>query len=151
MTTAKKNSAIILLVDDDEDDQIATKRFFSKGKLENKLYIVDDGEEALDYLHHRGKYKDLESSPIPDLILLDLNMPKLDGREVLSRISKDEKLRRIPVIVFTTSSQEEDVVKSYELGCSSYITKPVGSENFSKVVKLVEQYWFDLVILPPKV
>ncbi len=141
-------SAIILLADDDEGDQILTRRALDKGRFRNTLHIVMDGEEALDYLFHRGKYEDPESSPRPHLMLLDLNMPKVDGRQVLTELRADPELRMLPVIVLTTSSQEEDIVRAYELGVNSYITKPVTPGGFVEAVSAIENYWFELVILP---
>lgn len=150
MSEIEMRPAVILLIDDDEADQIATKRSLKAGKIRNELYFANNGEEALDYLYRRGKFEDPASSPWPDIILLDLNMPRMDGREVLTEIEKDEKLRTIPVIVLTTSDQEEDILKSYQLGCRSYITKPVGATNFAKVINELEHYWFQVVVLPPK-
>ena len=141
-------TAVILLVDDDPEDQQLTIRALSGSKLMNKLYVVNDGEEALDYLYRREGFSDPELSPRPDLILLDLNMPKVDGRAVLEKIKNDPNLRRIAVVVLTTSSQEEDILRSYELGVNSYITKPVRMEGFIKAVQDLERYWFDLVVLP---
>lgn len=141
--------ATILLVEDDPGDQELTRRALSDGNLLNDLRIVSDGEEALDYLHRRGKYADADSSPRPDLILLDLNLPKLDGRKVLEQINADPSLRRITVIVLTTSKQEEDILRSYDLGCRSFITKPVELDEFMKVVRHLESYWFQIVRLPP--
>jgi len=141
-------TAVILLVEDDPEDQELTRRAFQISKLRNRLLVVDDGEQALDYLYRRGQFGRPESSPRPDLILLDLNMPKLDGRAVLKRIKEDPELRRIPVVVLTTSSQEEDILRSYDLGVNSYITKPVQMEGFMKAIKDLERYWFSLVVLP---
>lgn len=112
------------------------------------LRIVSDGEEALDYLYHRGAYGDSPSAPAPDLILLDLNLPKLDGRGVLMAIRSDASLRSLPVVVLTTSDQEVDIVRSYNLGCNSFITKPVDPAAFVAVAGEISSYWFDLVRLP---
>lgn len=141
--------AVILLAEDDRADQVLTRRALERGKLKNDLYIVEDGEEALDYLLRRGKYVNPEDSPRPDLVLLDLNMPKLDGREVLAEIKRHESLRNLSVIVLTTSSQDEDVLRSYDLGVSSYITKPVSMEQFVSVIQTIQEYWFEVVVLPP--
>lgn len=141
--------AVILLADDDPGDQNLTRRAFAKAKLSNDLRIVADGEEALDYLLHRGRYADPASAPRPDLVLLDLNMPKLDGREVLRQIRARDDLRRLPVIVMTTSQQEEDILRSYDLGANSYLTKPVSMEGFLRVAEGLDDYWFQLVVLPP--
>lgn len=113
------------------------------------LYIVSDGEEAMDFLQHRGRYTNAEAAPRPDLILLDLNLPKLDGRQVLRKIRQDADLRNLPVVVLTTSEQEEDVVRSYDSGCNSFITKPVDIVTFMRTVKELGDYWFELVTLPP--
>ena len=141
--------AVILLAEDDPGDQELTRRALEEGKIKNHLYIVEDGEEALEYLYRRGKYADPSTSPRPDLILLDLNMPKIDGRQVLERIKHDDDLRSIAVVVLTTSKQEEDIVRSYEMGVNSFITKPVEMDKFVKVIMTLEEYWFKIVRLPP--
>ncbi|MBI5092030.1 MAG: response regulator [Candidatus Hydrogenedentes bacterium] len=148
MCEPQSRAAVILLVDDDPEDQELTKRALRASKLRNVLMTVDDGEEALDYLYRRGAYAAAKSSPRPDLILLDLNMPKVDGRAVLSQIKSDPSLRRIPVVILTTSSQEEDILRSYDLGVNSYVTKPVRMEGFIRAIQDLEHYWFDLVVLP---
>ncbi len=148
MSRAQPKSAIILLVEDDPDDQELTKRALEGSKLRNALRIVDNGEHALDYLFHRGEYADPKTSPRPDLILLAMNLPKLDGRAVLKEIKESAELRRIPVVTLSTSSQEEDILRSYDLGVNSYITKPLRMEGFIKVVRDLERYWFELVVLP---
>jgi CheY-like chemotaxis protein len=141
--------AIILLVEDDPGDQELTLRAFEESKLKNELHIVEDGEEAINYLLRQGKYADPASSPKPDLILLDLNLPKMDGRQVLERIRQEPELRRMAVVVLTTSRQEQDIIRSYDLGCNSFITKPVDMVQFAKVIESLEQYWFQIVLLPP--
>ncbi len=141
--------AIILLVEDDPGDQELTLRAFEESKLKNELHIVEDGEEAINYLLRQGKYADPVSSPKPDLILLDLNLPKMDGRQVLERIRHEPELRRMAVVVLTTSRQEQDIIRSYDLGCNSFITKPVDMVQFAKVIESLEQYWFQIVLLPP--
>lgn len=146
----KQREAVILLVEDDPADQRITQRAFERGRLRNKLHIVPDGAEALDYLYRRGKYEDPKLSPRPDLILLDLNLPKLSGRDVMEELNADPSLKRIAVTVLTTSAQEEDIIQSYDLGVNSYITKPVTWEGFMKVVETIEEYWFEIVELPPK-
>ena len=148
MTSQRAKPAVILLVEDDPDDQELTKRALRDSKLLNTLKIVSDGEEALDYLYQRAKFANPAEAPRPELILLDLNMPKLDGRAVLTRIKEDADLRSIPVVILTTSSREEDVARSYHLGVNSYITKPVRMEGFIRAIQDLEHYWFDLVILP---
>ena len=150
MTATLKRPAIILLAEDDLGDQELTKRALEEGKIENELYIVKDGEEALDYLFRRGRYTDPETSPRPDLFLLDLNMPKLDGRQVLEQIRSIHELRNIRVVVLTTSRLEEDITRSYDLGVHSYITKPVDLDQFFNVIRTLEEYWFQIVVLPPK-
>ena len=150
MAATLKRPAIILLAEDDLGDQELTKRALEEGKIENELYIVKDGEEALDYLFRRGRYTDPETSPRPDLFLLDLNMPKLDGRQVLEQIRSIHEFRNIRVVVLTTSRQEEDITRSYDLGVHSYITKPVDLDQFFNVIRTLEEYWFQIVVLPPK-
>ena len=146
----KAKSATILLVEDDRGDQELTRRALDEGKIRNDLRIVEDGEEALAYLFRRGKYKDPATSPRPDLLLLDLNLPRVDGREVLEQIRADSKLRRMAVVVLTTSRQEEDILRSYELGCNSFITKPGDMNQFMQIIQALEGYWFQIVVLPPK-
>lgn len=148
MTPDDARVAVILLVEDDPDDQELTKRAFRGSKLRNQLRIVNDGEAALNYLYRRGEFAEPRKSPRPDLILLDLNMPKLDGRAVLGQIKIDPELRQIPVVILTTSSSDEDVVRSYELGVNSYVPKPVHMDDFVKAIQQLEHYWFELVILP---
>lgn len=122
---------------------------FDEHRLANDLRIVEDGEELMDYLHQRGRFSDPETAPHPGLILLDLNMPRKDGREALQEIKADQRLRRIPVVVLTSSKAEEDVLRSYDLGANSFITKPVTFEGLVEVVKTLSQYWFEVVQLPP--
>ncbi len=131
----------ILLVEDDENDILITKRAFKKGKLTNRVFVVRDGEEALDFLYHRGKYKDEEKFPRPGLILLDINMPKMDGIEVLKRIKNDPELKKIPVIMLTISQRDQDIIESYQLGVNSYIVKPVEFEKFREAVSTIDLYW----------
>jgi len=149
-TATKAKPAVILLAEDDRGGQELTRRALEAGKICNELRIVEDGEEALAYLFRRGKYKDPASSPRPDLLLLDLNLPRVDGREVLERVRADSKLRRMAVVVLTTSRQEEDILRSYELGCNSFITKPVAMDQFIQLIQALEEYWFQIVVLPPK-
>ena len=143
-------AAVVLLAEDDPGDQELTRRAFEEGNLNSDLHIVENGEEALDYLKHRGRYADPEASPRPDLILLDLNMPKVDGRQALRLIKSDPELRRISVVILTTSQEEEDVIRSYDLGCNSYISKPMDIDDFISVIRSLETYWFQLVNLPPR-
>jgi len=137
----------ILMADDDPDDQLMTKEAFEENRMVNKLSFVSDGEELMDYLQHRGKFN-AQNAPKPGLILLDLNMPKKDGRMALKEIKADPNLKRIPVVVLTTSKSDEDIFKTYDLGVSSFITKPVTFEELVGVTKDIGQYWFGIVVLP---
>jgi two-component system response regulator len=139
----------ILMADDDPDDRQLTKEAFEENHLVNDLRFVEDGEELMDYLHQRGKYAAEGAAPLPGLILLDLNMPRKDGREALQEIKKDPRLRNIRVVILTTSKAEEDVLKSYNLSAASYITKPVTFEQLVEVVKTLGKYWLEIVELPP--
>jgi len=138
----------ILLADDDEDDRRLTKDAFAESRLANDLRCVEDGQQLLDYLRREGAFRDAAAAPRPGLILLDLNMPKLDGREALQAIKADPTLRSIPVVVLTTSKSEEDVFRSYDLGVNSFITKPVSFEGLVEVVRILGHYWFEIVELP---
>jgi two-component system response regulator len=138
----------ILMADDDPDDRQLTKEAFEEAKLANDLRFVEDGVELLDYLHRRGKYADPASSPRPGLILLDLNMPRKDGREALQEIKQDARFRAIRVVVLTTSKAEEDILRTYNLSAASYITKPVTFESLVDVVKTLGKYWLEIVELP---
>ncbi len=138
----------ILMADDDSDDRQLTREAFDEANLANDLRFVEDGEELLDYLHRRGKYADPATSPRPGLILLDLNMPKVDGREALARMKQDKDLRRIRVIILTTSTAEEDVFRTYDLSAASYIAKPVTFEALVDVVRTLGKYWLEIVELP---
>jgi CheY-like chemotaxis protein len=139
----------ILLVEDNPDDIDITKRALKEAKIINKLWIVRDGQEALDFLQHKGEYKDLSLSPKPGLILLDINLPKLNGVDVLKAIKQDPDLKRIPVVMLTVSKRDEDIIKSYNNGCNSFIQKPVNFENFVEVVKQISLYWGLLNIFSP--
>jgi CheY-like chemotaxis protein len=138
----------ILLADDDEDDLELTQEALQRSRLGNDLRFVLDGEELMDYLLRRGRHADASVSPMPGLILLDLNMPKKDGREAIAEIKANPNLRKIPVIVLTTSKTEEDVFRSYDLGVSSFITKPVTFEGLVEAMRVLSQYWFEIVELP---
>lgn len=138
----------ILLVEDSDEDYTATKRAFEKARCANPLIRVEDGLLALDYLLHRGKYQDVKKYPMPGVILLDLNLPGLDGRDVLKKIKVDEELKKIPIIVLTTSSDEKDINDCYRDGANSYIQKPVSVEGFVKAVQRLAHYWFEIVLLP---
>ena len=136
------------MADDDSDDCLLVKRAFKTSRLCNDLRFVSDGEDLMDYLYHRGKYTDSDQAPRPGLILLDLNMPRKDGREALKEIKADATLREIPVVILTTSKDDEDVLRSYNLGANSYITKPVTFEGLVEVIKSMGRYWFEIVELP---
>ncbi len=135
----------ILLVEDNEGDIGLVEEVFEEDRINNNLSITEDGEEAMEFLKREGKY---ENAPRPDLILLDLNLPKKDGREVLKEIKADDNLRKIPVVVLTTSKAEKDIVKSYDLHANSYITKPVDFNQFIKVIRSIEDFWLEVVKLP---
>lgn len=139
----------ILLVEDNPDDIEITKRALKEAKVINRLWIVRDGQEAMDFLRHEGDYKDTSVSPKPGLILLDINLPKLNGIDVLMAVKKDPVLKTIPVVMLTVSKRDEDIVKSYNGGCNSFIQKPVNFENFVEVVKEISLYWGLLNIFPP--
>ncbi len=140
----------ILMADDDEEDRMLTKEAWETNRSANDFRFVVDGEELMEYLKRRGKYADPADSPCPGLILLDLHMPKKDGREALQEIKAAPQLRRIPVVVLTTSKAEEDVLRSYDLGANSYITKPVTFAGLVRIAKELRKYWFELVELPSK-
>lgn len=139
----------IVLADDDPDDRQLTEEAFAENRLANQLHCVEDGEELMDYLHRRGKFEKHRNEPLPGLILLDLNMPRKDGREALKEIKADPTLRRIPIVVLTTSKAEEDIVRSYDLGVNSYVTKPVTFKSLVELIKVLGRYWFEVVELPP--
>ena len=141
-----KDSINILLIEDNPGDVRLTLEALKESKIINNLQVVEDGIEALSYLKKDGNYKD---KPRPDLIILDLNLPKKDGREVLGEIKSEDSLKQIPIVILTTSEAEEDIIKSYELHANCYITKPVNMEQFVKVVKSVGEFWFSIVMLPP--
>ena len=145
----KPQSVTILVADDDADDRQLVREAFEEAKVLNDIRFVHDGVELLDYLHRRGAYADPAASPRPGLILLDLNMPRMDGREALGRIKDDRNLRHIRVIIMTTSKAEQDIVRSYNLMASSYITKPVTFESLVDVVRTIGKYWLEIVELPP--
>lgn len=146
MTEIKKDPIVILMADDDDDDYLLTKKALEESKLLNTLIRVSDGEELLDYLNERGEYEN--GTVRPGVILLDLNMPRKDGREALKEIKSSPKLQNIPIVIFTTSKAEEDIYRSYQLGSNSFITKPVTFENLISVMKTLGAYWFEIVELP---
>lgn len=147
-STDKRRAVTILMADDDADDREMTREAFEESRLVNDLRFVHDGVELLDYLYRRGEYADPESSPRPGLILLDLNMPKLDGREALAQIKADPKFANIRVVVMTTSKAEEDIARVYKLSAASYITKPVTFAGLAEVIRTLGKYWLEIVELP---
>lgn len=146
--TDRRNPITILLADDDEEDCMLFLDACKECRLHNEVRIVGDGEELLEYLNRKGKYAAPKSSPRPDLILLDLNMPRKDGREALKDIKSDPHLRSIPVVILTTSKTEEDIVRSYDLGVNAFITKPVTFDGLVETIKVLDRYWFEIVKLP---
>ncbi len=144
----ERASVVILMADDDPDDRELTREALTESRLANELRFVQDGVELMDYLRHRGAYAHGASAPRPGVILLDLNMPRMDGREALREIKADPDLRAIPVVVLTTSRAEEDIARSYELGANSFISKPVTFDGLVSVMRGLGQYWFDIVALP---
>jgi CheY-like chemotaxis protein len=137
--------AEVLLAEDNDDDVELTRQGFRRAKLLVNMHRVEDGEKCLAFLRKQGEY---ENVPTPDLILLDLNMPKMGGREVLAEMIKDERLNGLPVVILTTSEQDEEVLKMYKMRCSSYIVKPIDFDQFLKVVRAIAEYWFTVVVLP---
>ena len=138
-----------IMADDDADDRTLAQEAFEEGRLINDLRFVENGEELMDYLRRTGRYAPPAEAPRPGLILLDLNMPRKDGRTVLKEIKNDPDLRQIPVVVLTTSKADEDIYKSYDLGVNSYIVKPVTFEALVDILQAVGKYWFEIVELPP--
>jgi len=139
-------TAEILLVEDNDDDVLLTRESFQRSKLAVNLHCVRDGEECMAFVRKKGRYSD---APTPDVILLDLNLPRMDGREVLAEISGDRSLCHLPVVILTTSAADEEILKMYKLHCSSYIVKPVNFEQFVRVVRAFGDYWLTVVVLPP--
>ncbi len=139
---------LILMAEDDADDRLLVKEALEESRVLNELRFVEDGEELLEYLRKQGRYAAEGESPRPGLVLLDLNMPRKDGREALREIKADPELRRIPIVVMTTSKAEEDIFRSYDLGASSYITKPVTFDRLVELMKTLGQYWIEFVELP---
>jgi two-component system response regulator len=136
----------ILLVEDNPGDADLAREALEQSKISNNLYVVEDGIDAMAFLGQSGKYADM---PQPDLIILDLNLPRMDGREVLSEIKKDDNLKRIPVVILTTSKADEDVIESYNLYANCYVTKPIAFDQFMKVVQSIQEFWLSIVALPP--
>jgi CheY-like chemotaxis protein len=142
---ARTRTAEILLVEDNEDDVILTRLAFKEAKLAVRLHDVPNGEQCMAFLRKQGPYA---AAPTPDIILLDLNMPRMDGREVLAEISGDENLRHLPVVILTTSSAEQEILKMYKLRCSSYIIKALDFKQFTRVIQMFSDYWLTIVVLP---
>jgi CheY-like chemotaxis protein len=148
MANSLNRARVILLADDDPDDVRMTRRALVENQLGDEVYTVGDGEELLDFLNHRGKFTPPALSPRPALVLLDLNMPKMDGREALAGIRSDPKLRRIPVVVMSTSAAERDIDRAYDIGANSFISKPITLAELVEVTRALGQYWFQVVNLP---
>jgi len=140
----------ILYADDDPEDRMLISEAWEENRLANELHFVEDGEELINYLRRAGKYESLKGTPLPGMILLDLNMPKKDGREALREIKADRQLRLIPVVVLTTSKAEEDILRAYDLGVNSFIMKPVTFQSLVDLVLTFSKYWFEVVELPSK-
>lgn len=138
----------ILIADDDPEDRELTRDALQECRLANEVHFVRDGEELMEYLRREGPYANLLEQPLPGLILLDLNMPRKDGREALKEIKSDRDLRRIPVVVLTTSKADEDILRTYDLGVNSYVTKPVTFDSLVETLKVLGKYWFEIVVLP---
>lgn len=145
---AERRPISILMADDDPDDRELTREALEASRIRNPLHFVSDGEELMEYLRRTGRYQKADSAPRPGLILLDLNMPRMDGREALGLIKSDPELRAIPTVILTTSSADEDVYRSYSLGANSFITKPVTFDGLVGVVRALGAYWFEIVDLP---
>ena len=147
MENSTVNSIDILIVEDNAGDARLIKEVFNENKVFNSLHFVNDGVEAMDFLYGKGKYKGMAK---PDLIILDLNLPRKDGRQVLAEIKSDDSLKHIPVVIMTISQAEEDILRSYNLHANCYVTKPIDLNQFSKVIRSIENFWFTIVKLPPK-
>jgi CheY-like chemotaxis protein len=148
MNEVQADPIVILMADDDPDDRMLAQDAWEENRLANDLHFVEDGEQLMAYLHRRDGYSHLATSPLPGLILLDLNMPKKDGREALAEIKADPSLRRIPIVILTTSKAEEDILRTYDLGVNSFITKPVTFEALVEIMGTLAKYWFQIVKLP---
>ncbi|WNO60295.1 response regulator [Rheinheimera sp. MMS21-TC3] len=148
MPLNKARPITILMADDDEDDRLLTQDALTESRVLNNLYCVEDGVDLLEYLKREGKYATGVPCPRPSLILLDLNMPRMDGREALKNIKQDPELRTIPVVILTTSKQEQDMVRGYNLGAASYITKPVDFAGLVELMRTLGKYWVEFVELP---
>jgi len=148
MSSPTPKSIVILMADDDADDRLLARDALTECQMASELHFVENGEELLEYLQRRGKYTQTSDSPRPSLILLDLNMPRKDGREALREIKSDPGLRTIPVVVLTTSKADTDIGRIYELGANSFISKPVSFDSLVEVMKVINRYWFETVELP---
>lgn len=144
-----RDDIIILMADDDEEDRMLAEDAMEEARLKNEIHFVEDGEELLQYLKREEPFTHLKGKPLPGLILLDLNMPRKDGREALTELKSDPRFRHIPVVVLTTSKAEADIVKTYDLGVNSFITKPVTFEGLVNVMQMLGNYWLSIVALPP--
>lgn len=144
-------SKTILIAEDSDDDFLATERAFRKSGLVNPIQRCTNGDQVLDYLYRRGGFSDPEKSPRPGIVLLDLNLPGTDGREVLRIVKSDPKLHKIPVIVLTTSDAEQDIVRCYDAGANSYVKKPVDMQGFVLAITRLQEYWFEVAVLPKEV
>ncbi|MDJ0613383.1 MAG: response regulator [Rhizobiaceae bacterium] len=148
---AKGDSVRILIADDDEDDRMLISDAFEEARLNNPVDFVEDGEQLMDYLQRKGDYSHLTEAHKPGIILLDLNMPKKDGRTALREIREDPELKNIPIVILTTSKSEEDILKTYHLGVNSFITKPVTFDRLVEVVQVIGKYWIEIVAIPANV
>lgn len=149
MNSANRRLVVMLIAEDDVGDQILIRETLESSSVPKQVHIVGDGEEALEYLNQSGRYKDPETAPRPDLILLDLNMPRLGGKELLAQLKTDEDLKMIPVVAFTTSGREEDVTQCYSMGVNSYVQKPSDFDEFQTVMRTLEDYWLRTCLFPP--
>jgi CheY-like chemotaxis protein len=140
---------IVLYADDDPEDRMLAKDAWDESRLANELHFVEDGEDLMDYLHRRGRHADKQGEALPGMILLDLNMPRKDGREALAEIKADPRLRMIPIVILTTSKAEQDILSAYGLGVSSFIVKPVSFQGLVEITRTFSRYWFEIVELPP--
>jgi CheY-like chemotaxis protein len=148
--TQKLNPIRIVVADDDADDRMMIRDAFEESKLGNTIDFVEDGMELMEYLRREGEYKHLSNQPYPGFILLDLNMPRKDGRTALKEIKESAELHRIPIVILTTSKAEEDIIRTYNLGVNSFICKPVSFDKLVEIVKTVGHYWIEIVALPPE-
>jgi len=136
-----RKEVVVLMAEDNEHDIIATRRSWQRHNIKNPLHIVNDGEECLDFLYRRGNYSDPDTAPRPNVLLLDINMPKINGLQVLETLRTDDKFKHLPVVILTTSNSDEDKIKSYELGVNAYIVKPVEFPNFAEAMKQINLFW----------